>query len=84
MQGKLKLIRGLREKHVKGGVRLTIHDGLVAESPRKDLPTIEKLCHDLMTTELINKKGEKTIFRIDFDAKEYWYGPEVKFESERV
>jgi len=79
-EGKLKLEKELRKRKMKSRILLSIHDGLVGEGPKHEMPIIAELAKSCM--EKVLGKGKWQVpLSVDFELFDIWYGKKLKVED---
>lgn len=79
-QAKLRVIKRLRKEGLKSKILISIHDGVVGIGPKSEMIRVKQICHEEMTTILGEGKNKLTL-NVEFNANEYWYGPELDLEK---
>lgn len=78
--GKLKLDRELRKRKMKTRILISVHDGLIGEGPKSEMPMVQKLAKESM--ERMLGKGKLAVpMEVDFEMFDKWYGTKYEMKD---
>lgn len=78
--GKLSLDKELRKRKMKSRILISVHDGLIGEGPKSEMPMVHKLAKECM--ERMLGKGKWAVpMEIDFEIFDKWYGTKYTMED---
>ena len=77
-KGKLKLAAAMKKEKLKAKLLLSLHDGVLGETPPKEVEIIKRLAKENMEFTLGKGKKYEVHLGIDFDVYDRWAGNKVK------